>query len=172
MDALAVLHTYEEFQGFTPAEAALIQAMLSMVWLIFLIGILGIAERVLFAMAVYSDARAKNNSESLMWALLVGFLGLIPGIIYLCVRNSSSGAAMCPNCGFYHKSTDFTCPKCGAPNPTPNQFNNPYIEQQAHRAKILLIVAVVIVIVEILLGILLGASLSSSILTFLQNEAY
>ena len=106
--------------------------------------LVGLAERVLFAFAAYNDACAKDNSDAVMWALLIGFLGLIPGIIYLCVRNSGRNFAICQNCGCSHYAGDQNCPRCGTANPTP-QFVNPYAPQQAHRAKVLLTVALVLV---------------------------
>lgn len=42
-----------------------------------------LAQRILFAIAVYFDAMANEIESPMLWTLLVGFLGLIPGLIYL-----------------------------------------------------------------------------------------
>lgn len=119
------------------AEGIGLVALLSVLCLI------SLAERVLLAFAAYNDACAKDNSDAIMWGLLIGFLGLIPGIIYLCVRNSGRNFALCQNCGCSHYAGDQNCPNCGAPNPTP-QFVNPHAPQQAHRAKVLMTIGLVL----------------------------
>ena len=42
---------------------------------------------VMVGLAVYNDAKSKMSLNAVMWAMLVGILGWIPGIVYLCVRN-------------------------------------------------------------------------------------
>jgi low affinity Fe/Cu permease len=93
-----------------------------------------IAQRVLFALAAYHDAQAQGNPNSLLWGLAVGLFGLIPGIIYLCVRGTGSRMARCVNCGYQHDVTDFYCPKCGQKN-TDQMQANPYGPLLAARAK-------------------------------------
>lgn len=104
-----------------------------------------LAERILFALAAYHDALGKGNPDALVWALLIGFLGLIPGIIYLCVRSSGRKMIACPKCGFLHYAADFCCPSCGEPNPAPDRSQNPEAARLAARAKNELIAAVVVI---------------------------
>jgi ribosomal protein L37E len=110
-----------------------------------------IAVRVLFAMAAYNDALSKMNQNALMWGLLIGFVGLIPGIIYLCVRNNSASKfILCRRCGFTYFRGYMNCPKCGEPNLN-GQDLNPLSEQQRKRAEKLCIAAGVLIALEILL---------------------
>lgn len=118
-------------------------------FLIMIVSLLALAARVLFALAAYNDACAKANPDALMWGLLTGFLGLIPGIIYLCIRNSSRNDIVCPSCGFRHYFYDAVCPRCGAPN-QPQQNRNPLAGEQARRAKLFLTIAAALTGVVIL----------------------
>lgn len=113
------------------------------------IGLLRLGVSILLAFAAYYDARSKDNKDALMWAMLIGFLGLIPGIIYLCIRNSGQNYVICPNCGLSHSWRAPICPRCGTPNQTP-AYANPFAAQQAHRAKILLIIAIVLMVIFVL----------------------
>jgi hypothetical protein len=136
-----------------------VSAGISIFFLVAMIGLIGLAERVLFAVAAYNDASSKSNPDAIMWALLIGFLGLIPGIIYLCVRNSGQGYAICCNCGCTYHMNDMNCPRCGAPNPMPAQYGNPFAAQQQHRAKALLIAALVLIGVGIVSVIVINIGL-------------
>jgi hypothetical protein len=120
---------------------------------IVLMALIGLAVRVLFALAAYNDARSKNNPNAVMWGLLIGFLGFIPGIIYLCVRNSGRGFIVCPRCGISYQGSYLNCPKCGESNPANSQYVNPFSSLQAHRAKVYLTVALVLIGVGILLSV-------------------
>ena len=102
-----------------------------------------LAVRVLLAMAAYHDAQAKGSPEALMWALLIGFLGLIPGIIYLCVRNSVRPMVCCPGCGLWRRPEEAFCPRCGRPSGIAQQQANPYSAVLEERAKKELIAAAV-----------------------------
>ncbi len=111
-----------------------------------------IAVRVLFAVAAYNDALSKMNQNALMWSLLIGFLGLIPGIIYLCVRNNSlSKLIICKKCGFTYFWNYLNCPKCGEPNFFSEQEWNPLSGQQRKRAERLCIAAAALIALAILL---------------------
>lgn len=58
----------------------------------------------MLALAVFYDAKAKANDQPLMWALLVGFLGLVPGMIYLCMHKNPDRKRMyCMKCGRMHQ---------------------------------------------------------------------
>lgn len=132
----------------------------SIIYFAFL-GLCAIAMRILFALAVYNDGVAKENHDATMWALLVGFLGLIPGIIYLCVRNSPQRKACCPRCGLWHNAYETVCPRCGTPNPTPAiPQQNPYLLRNAQRAKKLLIAGIICLVVLILVLVFGGIAIS------------
>jgi Ca2+/Na+ antiporter len=113
--------------------------------------------RVLFAMAAYYDACSKMNPNAVMWGLLIGFLGLIPGIIYLCIRNDTGrGPINCPKCGILYHSGYHNCPQCGEVNPVNNMYLNPFILQQQNRAKKLCVAA----------GVIIGAAVFIAIMCF------
>ncbi len=132
----------------------IIIALISIVCLVVL------AARVLFALAVYYDARSKYNTDALLWALLVGFVGLIPGIVYLCIRNTVKNYVVCQNCGVSHFSVEPVCPRCGAPNPyAPAAGMNLVAEKQARQAKTLLIIGIILYVLAIavlICGIIIG----------------
>lgn len=122
---------------------------------ILFLSLLGLAVQILLATAVYNDAKAKGNTEPVMWAVLTGIFGLIPGIIYLCVRNNNRNRLIiCPNCGFTHRIAELNCPQCGIANPFSQQFSNPLSEIQQKRANKLLIAAIIVFVVSIVLSII------------------
>lgn len=136
------------------------------VTLLAFLALIGIAERILFAIAAYFDARSKCNKDAVMWAFLIGFLGLIPGIIYLCIRNSQRNIVFCPCCGFNHLGSDMNCPKCGAPNQSAGQYINPLASQHAHRAKVLLTIALILIGVGFLSAIFIFFFIGANIINF------
>lgn len=141
------------FVGGIVGWSLLLAAVVALAWL---------ASRILFAMAAYNDAMAKSNPDAMMWGLLIGFLGLIPGIIYLCVRNSQQRTVCCPKCGFWHTPFEPVCPRCGEPNPAAQQRPvNPYMQVYASKAKKELIAAIVcfgaIIVISIIGGIAIAA---------------
>ena len=161
MERLGLLFAY----GYINGEAVPVaSAGIGVLYLVLLTGMVMTACRVLFGLAAYYDANAKLNPDAVMWGLLIGFLGLIPGIIYLCVRNSSRSFTVCPNCGLKHYFYDMNCPRCGAPNHVPAQYNNPMAAQQAHRAKVLLIVALVLIGVVILASAVFAVGVTTRII--------
>lgn len=87
---------------------------------VFIIGYLltlaaSIAGSVLVALAVYNDAKSRWNESAVMWTALVGFLGWIPGIVYLCVRNNPLRRIYaCHNCGWGNPLSARQCGRCGA----------------------------------------------------------
>lgn len=86
--------------------------------------------QVFWGVAAYRDAVGKGSTLAVMWGVLVGFLGIIPGIIYLCLRNGPTGKERrCPQCGMSYKAEMPYCPGCRATNPvTPEQY---YAQQSA-----------------------------------------
>lgn len=143
-----------------------------MMFFICILALISLAVHILLGLAAYDDARAKSNPDAVMWGLLIGFLGLIPGIIYLCIRNSARGYTVCTNCGFGHPATDLNCPKCGAPNPVATQNINPFAAQQAHRAKVLFIVALVLLGVTVLVSLVIGIQILTAVFYSAGNGMY
>lgn len=104
------------------------------------------ATRILFAIAAYNDACSKMNPNAVMWGILIGVFGLIPGVIYLCIRNNTArGPVNCPKCGLLYHSGYQNCPQCGEPNPFNYMQMNPFALQQKQRAKKLCVAAAVII---------------------------
>lgn len=172
MDAIEFVFPQSGFEGASVSDAAFLQVIFSMIWLIGLVALFGLAQQVLFGLAAYNDARAKGNPDAVMWGLLVGFLGLIPGIIYLFVRNSNHSYVVCQSCGFTHMASDFSCPKCGAPGAAPNQYANPLVAEQAHRARVLLIIAIILFVISIILSLIFAFSIASAAVGYAGNAYY
>ena len=128
------------------------------------LGALGIVQQVMFGLAAYNDAKARGNNEPLMWGLLVGILGLIPGIVYLCLGNSAANRMIyCQKCGFVHKISLPGCPRCGVPNPYSIPFNNPMTPEFARRAKRDLIIAIILFAVVCILCVIFFVMMFSMI---------
>lgn len=90
----------------------MISGLIALYILVFLAAVAG---SVLFGCAVYNDAKSKWNDNATMWGVLVGILGLIPGIIYLCVRNEPlKRIYVCHNCGWGNPLSAQQCGHCGA----------------------------------------------------------
>lgn len=108
--------------------------------------------QVLLGLATYNDAKARRNDSPAMWGLLVGFLGLIPGIIYLCLRNEGSRRMIpCVKCGWYIQMNMPGCPRCGAPNPYAAPMDSPELIALKSKAKKQLIAAIIVLVSGILL---------------------
>ena len=102
---------------------------------------------VMLALAVYNDAKSKWNANAAMWAVLVGILGLIPGIVYLCVRNEPlKKIYACHNCGWGNPLSARQCGHCGAGLYYPTEET----VQRQKKAKTLLIWGIVMYGVMIL----------------------
>ena len=92
-----------------------------------LIFLFSIAAQVLLACAAYQDAKSLNNKDATMWAVLIGLLGLIPGIIYLCIRKNNSNSVssvqqICIGCRSPIAAGTNICPYCGAQQPPMNPY--------------------------------------------------
>jgi hypothetical protein len=133
---------------FTAGRAAFVISALLVLF------ILWIAVRILFALAAYHDALSKENRDAVMWGLLIGFLGLIPSIIYLCVRNSVSTQVRCRNCGALYGSWYQFCPACGEKSNNPVPTFGPYAEVYERKAKRELTAGIVLAGVEVFLPVL------------------
>ncbi|OCN01245.1 hypothetical protein A7X67_07720 [Clostridium sp. W14A] len=127
-------------------------SLIAMTMMLF-VSLLFVAEHVLFGLAAYHDAQSQGNPDAVIWGLAVGFLGIIPGIIYLCVRGSGRRLVRCANCGYPHDATDFCCPKCGEKNPAAAEAN-PYAQVLASRARKEMIGGIAVIAAGILLMIL------------------
>lgn len=121
--------------------------------LMLLLALLYLAEHILFALAAYHDAQAQGNPDAIAWGLAIGFLGLIPGVIYLCIRSSGRRVVRCTNCGYPHDISDFCCPKCGEKNPAVPQAN-PYEQELESKAKKEMIGGIAVIAAGILAVIL------------------
>lgn len=92
-------------------EVAAMNAMMGFIVMIVFVCLAGVAAQVLLGLATYNDAKARGNNDPVMWGLLVGFLGWIPGIVYLCLRNNNANRLMtCPQCGFVHRVAEPVLP--------------------------------------------------------------
>ncbi|NLJ31248.1 MAG: hypothetical protein GX424_06600 [Clostridiales bacterium] len=155
--------------GWNGSESVFFTHIAGFLWIIGLMILLLFAERVLIALAAYFDANSKGNRDALMWALLIGFLGPIPAIIYLFVRNSGKTYVVCPNCGLSHWIHDPNCPRCGAPNTAQTMPANPYQEQQAHRAGMFLIFGVILFVLAIVAAVAFGIAVASAAVVFVAH---
>ncbi|WP_195985003.1 hypothetical protein [Clostridium sp. D33t1_170424_F3] len=127
-----------------PAEEMIIAQTMTFIMTMIFACLLSVASQILLAFATYNDAKARGNSDPVMWALLVGILGWIPGIVYLCLRNNAANRLMtCAKCGFTHRIAEPFCPQCRSENPYSAPFYSPLAPRQAHNAKLLLIWGIV-----------------------------
>lgn len=133
---------------FTAGRAAFVVSMLLLLFLLW------ISVKILFALAAYHDALSKGNRDAVMWGLLIGFLGLIPGIIYLCVRNTVSTQVRCRNCGALYDSWYQFCPACGGKREEPMPAYIPYAEVYEQKARRELTVGIILAGMEVLLPVL------------------
>lgn len=113
----------------------MVSGLIALYILVFLAAVAG---SVLFGCAVYNAT---------MWGVLVGILGLIPGIIYLCVRNEPlKRIYVCHNCGWGNPLSARQCGHCGAGLYYPTEETL----QRQKKAKTLLIWGIVMCAVMIL----------------------
>lgn len=122
----------------------------------FVMLLLWISTRVLFALAAYHDALSKGNPDATMWGLLIGLLGMIPGIVYLCIRNSVKPKVRCRNCGLLYDAWYQFCPVCGERSNSPVSTYGPYEEVCWQKAKRELTAAIVSLGIGAFLPILWG----------------
>ncbi len=61
---------------------------------------------------VARDAKARGMDSSVLWMLLVFFLGIIGLVIYLFARPQGN-TVPCPNCGNKRLQASVKCPHCG-----------------------------------------------------------
>lgn len=109
-----------------------------------------------------------------MWAVLIGLLGAIPGIVYLCIRKSSGNSTMpvqqiCIGCRAPVAPGTNVCPYCGAPQPP----MNPYLMAGYHspeecaachaRAKKLLIAGIVCFALAIVSAVVMAAAIVGAV---------
>lgn len=133
--------------------------LILMLFLQVILPLVGLASRILFACAAYQDAKANGNRDATMWGVLIGILGLIPGIVYLCIRKKQNSAPIqqiCVACRAPLVQGTSVCPYCGAaqPNVTPWMFGVLSPEEQEYRARLakrLLIAACICLAVGVLL---------------------
>lgn len=145
--------------------------------------LLNVAVKVLFACAAYQDAKSLNSKETTLWAVLIGIFGLIPGIIYLCVRkrNAIPPEAMqqvCYNCRVLLIPGTIICPCCGAQQPIVNPYLFGYRSPQEclecrQKAKKLLIAAIVCTgIMIVIWGVLIASVVAEGVEMFEYYDIY
>lgn len=137
-----------------------------------------LAGGILIALAIWNDAKAQNNKYATMWALLTGFFGWIPAVIYLCVRKNQAGSIVprpiCMNCRAPLFPGQMHCQYCGAPVYQINPANIPnfcFPEEAAKRmkrAKIFLIVGIILVAASIVLPAV--STVAEMIMIFTESE--
>lgn len=134
------------------------------VWIFCMLALIGF--RICMALAVYYDGQSKMNRNSVVWAVLCGLLGMIPMIVYLCVRNNPSTVPIyCPQCGRTHFISDPYCPFCHQENPYSRiEAANPRALEQHKRAKVCLIIGICLLAAGILAIVIALIVLFSSVL--------
>lgn len=133
-------------------QGSVITIVISAIFLIIAV----ILAQIFLGLTIYYDAKSKGNCNAGMWGGLTGVFGLIPAIIYLCVRNSASQRIIqCATCGFAILENASGCPNCNHPNPFAQQFYGPFVELSKKRAKDFLIAAICCFAVLILLIIII-----------------
>ena len=82
---------------------------------------LGIVFLIISAAWVYSDAKDRNSSSPVLWAVGVIMLWIIFFPLYFIMRPKKSTPpsllqqkpSLCPYCGKYYEGTPSFCPNCG-----------------------------------------------------------
>jgi hypothetical protein len=132
--------------------------------LIPLIVVMEIAAGLMLAFCVYYDARAEQNPRALMWALLCGFLGAIPAIVYLAMRGRVGGRMIvCKTCGRWVPEGASFCALCGQPL---RPVDLAVIQTYRRRAKGFLIAWICVYAVVFLLAVALGVGIADQMIRF------
>lgn len=106
---------------------------------------------VLLGLATYNDAKSRLNESPAMWGVLVGLLGCIPGIIYLCTRNNALNRLIaCPSCGWGMTLGSPACPRCGVQNSYAQHLYDPQTKGLRHKATVMLVWGLVLIVVGII----------------------
>ena len=70
---------------------------------------------VMVGLAVYNDAKSKMSLNAVMWGVLVGMLGWVPGVGCLGVRKGRlERIYACYSCGWGNPLSARQCRRCGA----------------------------------------------------------
>jgi hypothetical protein len=77
---------------------------------IFVVALLALNIAILVWVA--RDAKARGMDSSILWMLLVFFLGLLGLLIYILARPQGT-LVPCPNCGNKRLQASVKCPHCG-----------------------------------------------------------
>lgn len=124
---------------------------------------LSIACSVFLGLAVYYDAKQKENKNALLWAILTGCFKLIALIIYLILRNRDKNQlVICEKC---HKLTSKSfgyCIHCN--NPIIKQVNS---EEYKDKIKIFATLAIVFFALSLIVNFFKG--ITSVYQLFLMN---
>lgn len=136
---------------------------------VLLLSVISIASAVFLGLSVYNDARARCNSNAVMWGVLSGFFS-IAAIVYLCVR-SSQKFVTCLQCRQVYPSDFPACPTCGLPSPNAYLMGTP--EQQEgwkKRRRLFLVLFIVALALTIIASIVLFGWYFTSIMDIAQSS--
>ena len=79
--------------------------------------LISLAVRILMALAVEADCRAKNIKEKTAYTVLTFFFPVIVGIVYACTRNSAKrNTKVCAHCNLIVDGDIAACPSCQCPS--------------------------------------------------------
>ena len=132
-----------------------VNTMFASIPLLFLMLAVSVGAQVCLGLAAFNDAKAEMVDNPAMWGCLVGFLGLIPGIIYLVTRNNARNKLMpCPNCGWLNPMYMPVCTRCNAPSPYAGNAFAPQTMALERKAKMLLIWGIVLYVSAIVISII------------------
>ena len=96
-------------------EREMFELIANMMMPLMLISLISIVCSVFLALCVYNDAKAKNNQNAVMWAVLSGFFNIV-ALIYIIVQAVSKPKTVyCPRCGNIIPAGYAGCPVCGTP---------------------------------------------------------
>lgn len=102
-----------------------------------LVLVLQLAMMVMLGLAVFNDAKAHAGQQAVFWGILVGFFGLIPGIIYLCMRKKEVRSSIaCTRCRQVYNITVPYCPVCGLHNRRSEPFWDPRLPSFRKKATV------------------------------------
>jgi len=112
-----------------------------------------IAAWVFAALAVYNDAMSRFDKDATMFALLVGFFGMIPLVVYAVMRSGRQPGKVCFQCNQVSAANMPGCPFCGAP--AMYDPNHPAVLSRLARRRRYIIAAIVCGAIMILSFIML-----------------
>lgn len=116
------------------------------------ISVLGLASSLLLAFCVYYDAKARGNSNAVVWAILSGFFNIAALVYIIAQAVSKPKPVYCMRCGNIVPPGFYACPVCNTPVTSAAEALTP--EQIAQYKKIRLILFIVWIVVTVITTIL------------------